>query len=156
MTRTRMPACLGRWLMWLAQLVPATVYAQQSLGTSSNQPPNEDLYVYKEIPDIEIKSVGTGTTRLSTIWQNEPVMLTMIFTRCAGVCSRFLRSLKTAAADAGGLGRDYRIVVLSFDLNDAEADMASLADSLGVRADPGWIFGVASAVDGASLLRRTL
>jgi len=133
--------------MWLALLLPPATYAQPSLGKPSDQPPNEDLYVYKEVPDIEIQSAGTASTRLSTIWQNEPVLLTMIFTHCGGVCSPFLRSLKTAAADAGGLGRDYRIVVLSFDPNDNEADMASLADNLGVRADPGWIFGVASAVD---------
>ena len=147
MTRTRMAVFLGRWLMWLALFLPAAVYAQQSLGTPSNQPPNEDLYVYKELPDIEIQSGGTVATRLSTIWQNKPVLLTMIFTRCTGVCSAFLRSLKAAAADAGGLGRDYRIVVLSFDPNDTAVDMGSLADSLGVSRDPGWIFGVAPAPD---------
>ena len=90
MTRTRMAVFLGRWLMWLALFLPAAVYAQQSLGTPSNQPPNEDLYVYKELPDIEIQSGGTVATRLSTIWQNKPVLLTMIFTRCTGVCSAFL------------------------------------------------------------------
>ena len=145
MMGARMAACLGRWLMWLAVLLPAAVHAQQSLGTPSNQPPNEDLYVYKEIPDIEIQSAENVATRLSTIWQNEPVLLTMIFTRCAGVCSAFLRSLKAAAADAGGLGRNYRIVVLSFDPNDTGADMARLADSLDVGSNPGWIFGVAPA-----------
>ena len=147
MTGTRMTAYLGRWLMWLALLLPATVYAQQSLGTPSKQPPNEEVYVYKEIPDIEIQAAGTVATRLSTIWQNKPVLLTMIFTRCTGICSAFLRSLKAAAADAGGLERDYRIVVLSFDPIDTEADMAGLADSLDVRSDPGWIFGVAPAAD---------
>jgi cytochrome oxidase Cu insertion factor (SCO1/SenC/PrrC family) len=116
-------------------------------GYASNQPPNEGLYIYKEVPDIGIQSAGRVTTRLSTLWKNEPVLLTMIFTRCADVCSPFLRSLKAAAADAPGLGRDYRIVVLSFDPHDTAADMANLADSLGVSADPAWIFGVAPAAD---------
>jgi protein SCO1 len=147
MTPCRITARLGRWLMWLAVLLPTAVCAQQSLGTPSNQPPNEDLYVYKEIPDIEIQSAGSVATRLSAIWQNQPVLLTMIFTRCAGICSPFLRSLKTAAADAGGLGRDYRIVVVSFDPNDTASDMANLAVSLGVSANPGWIFGVAPAAE---------
>jgi cytochrome oxidase Cu insertion factor (SCO1/SenC/PrrC family) len=133
--------------MWLALLLPAVVYAQQSLGTPSKQPPNEDLYVYKGIPDIEIQSARTVPTRLSAIWRNGPVLVTMTFTRCAGVCSPFLRSLKAAAADAGGLGRDYRIVVLSFDPNDRVADMQTLADSLDVGSDPGWIFGVAPVAD---------
>ena len=147
MRRTPLAVRLGRWLMGVALLSLAASYAQPSLSSSSHQPPNEDLYVYKEIPDIEIHAAGTASTRLSTIWQSQPVLLTMIFTRCAGVCSPFLRSLKTAAADAGGLGRDYRIVVLSFDPSDTGADMLGLADSLGVKADPGWIFGVARAAD---------
>jgi cytochrome oxidase Cu insertion factor (SCO1/SenC/PrrC family) len=147
MTRTRMAARLGRWLMWLAVLLPAAAYARQSLGTPSNQPPNEDLYIYKEIPDIEIRSAGTVATKLSTLWQNEPVLLTMIFTRCAGVCSPFLRSLKSAVTDAGGLGRDYRVVVLSFDPSDTGDDMQTLADSLGLKSDPDWFFGVAHAAD---------
>jgi len=133
--------------MCVALLSLAAGYAQPSLSSSSHQAPSEDRYVYKEIPDIEIHTAGTVSTRLSTIWQSQPVLLTMIFTRCAGVCSPFLRSLRTAAADAGGLGRDYRIVVLSFDPNDTGADMLNLADSLGVKADPGWIFGVARAAD---------
>lgn len=133
--------------MWLALFLATAARAQRSFGTPSNQPPNEDLYVYKEIPDIEIQPVGTAPTRLSTLWQNKPILLTMIFTRCAGVCSPFLRSLKTAAADARGLGRDFRIVVLSFDPNDTPSDMGVLADSLDLKSDPGWIFGVASAPD---------
>lgn len=147
MTRTHMAVHLGRWLMWLALLLPTAAHTEQSLGARSNQPPNEDLYIYKEIPDIEIQPVGTAASRLSTIWRNEPVLLTMVFTRCAGVCSPFLRSLKAAAADAGGVGRDYRIVVLSFDPNDSRADMERLADSLQVKSHPGWILGVAAAAD---------
>jgi cytochrome oxidase Cu insertion factor (SCO1/SenC/PrrC family) len=147
MTQTCICAPLGRCLMWLALVLPTALHAQQSLGTRSNQPPNEDLYVYKEIPDIEIQPLGAPATKLSTIWQNEPVLLTMIFTRCAGVCSPFLRSLKTAVADAGGLGRDYRVVVLSFDPIDSAAEMESLANSLEVKSDPGWIFGIAPVPD---------
>jgi cytochrome oxidase Cu insertion factor (SCO1/SenC/PrrC family) len=151
MMRRCRPARLRRRLMWLALLLPTAVYAQSSLGTPSNQPPNEDLYVYKEVPDIEIQPAGTAPTRLSAIWRNEPILLTLIFTRCGGVCSPFLHSLKTAAAEAGGLGKDYRIVVLSFDPKDTGADMASLADDLGVNTKAGWIFGVARPAEIRSL-----
>jgi protein SCO1 len=85
--------------------------------------------------------------RLSTVWRDRPVLLTMIFARCAGVCSPFLHSLQRAAADAQGLGRDYRIVVLSFDPHDTAADMDMMAESLGVKSDSAWIFGVASPSD---------
>jgi protein SCO1/2 len=128
-------------------LLGSAVWAQQSFSVRSNEPPNEDLYVYKQIPDIPIQTIDSAVTRLSTIWRDKPVLLTMIFTRCAGVCSPFLRSLKLAASDSHGLGQDYRIVVLSFDPRDTAADMEMMADSLGVKSDRNWIFGIASVSD---------
>jgi len=131
----------------LALCLSTPFYGQPSFGIRSNEAPNEDRYVYKALPDIVIQTVATADARLSTVWRDKPVLLTMIFTRCAGVCSPFLRSLKRAAADAEGLGRDYRIVVLSFDPQDSAADMDRMAQSLGLKSDPAWIFGVASPGD---------
>lgn len=71
----------------------------------------------------------------------------MIFSRCARACSPFLRSLKSAVIDAGGLGFDYRVVVLSFDPRDTVADMESMAGELGLTSNPDWLFGVASPSD---------
>ncbi|HKV81545.1 MAG TPA: SCO family protein [Candidatus Sulfotelmatobacter sp.] len=86
-------------------------------------------------------------TQLSAIWRSKPLLLTMVFTRCAGVCSPFLHSLKSAVSEAGGLGADYRVLVLSFDPKDTVADMKMMAESLGVKSNPDWIFGVASPSD---------
>ena len=131
----------------LALCLSTPLYGQPSFGIRSKEAPNEDRYVYKALPDIAIQTVTTAEAQLSTVWRDKPVLLTMIFTRCAGVCSPFLRSLKRAAADAEGLGRDYRILVLSFDPQDTAADMERMAESLGVKSDPAWIFGVASPSD---------
>jgi protein SCO1 len=114
--------------------------AQTSFGAKSDKPPNEDLYVYKQLPDITIQTSSASAT-LSSIWRDKPILLTMVFTRCGGICSPFLHSLKTAAT---GVGSDYRVVVLSFDPHDTSADMDRLANEIGVKNDPGWIFGVAS------------
>jgi len=127
-----------------ATLLTTAARSQPSSGTRSNALPSEDRYIYKQVPDVVIDK-ATAETTLSRVWQGKPVLLTMVFTRCAGVCSPFLRSLKAAAADSAG--RDYRIVVLSFDPNDTPADMDALAESLGVKSVPGWIFGVASPSD---------
>jgi len=131
----------------LAVCLATPFYGQPSFGIPSNEAPNEDRYVYKALPDIMIQRAATANGRLSTVWRDKPVLLTMIFTRCARVCSPFLRSLQRAARDAEGLGRDYRIVVLSFDPQDTAADMDRMAESLGVKSDPAWIFGVASPSD---------
>jgi cytochrome oxidase Cu insertion factor (SCO1/SenC/PrrC family) len=123
----------------------ALVQAQQSFGVPSKQPPNEDFYVYKQIPDIAIQTGASTAIRLSQIWSEKPLLLTMVFTHCAGVCSAFLRSLRAAVSDAHGLGQDYRIVVLSFDPRDTTDDMEMVAANLGVKLDPNWIFAISSA-----------
>jgi protein SCO1/2 len=92
------------------------------------------------VPDILAHSQQTPNLRLSDFWRDKPVLLTMVFARCAGVCSPFLTSLKSAADSVGGLGRDYRIVVLSFDPQDTPDDMAALARHLGLQNDGGWVF----------------
>jgi protein SCO1 len=128
----------------VALFLPGSVHAQESFGVRSDEAPNEDLYIYKQLPDVTIQTVNLPGTRLSSIWRDQPLLLTMIFTRCAGVCSPFLRSLKAAAV---GAGRDYRVVVLSFDPQDTTTDMDMLATTLGVKHTPGWILGVASWSD---------
>lgn len=116
-------------------------FAQDSFGKPSLEPPNEDRYIYKQIPDIPI-TTQLGVKNLSAIWRDKPMLLTMVFSRCARVCSPFLRSLTSAISDAGGLGTDYRVVVLSFDPRDTVADMEMMRGELGVKSNPDWIFGV--------------
>ncbi len=131
------------------------LWAQQSVGKPSDQPPNEDFYLYKQVPDISVQSKPGSTIQLSQIWQDKPVLLTMVFTRCTGVCSPFLNSLKSAAAAAGGLGADYRVVVLSFDPKDSIADMNRMAEDLGLKSNAAWIFGVASPLEIRRLAEAT-
>ena len=76
-------------------------FAQDSFGKPSPEPPNEERYVYKQIPDIAI-TTQSGVENLSAIWREKPVLLTMVFSRCARACSPFLRSLRSAISDAGG------------------------------------------------------
>lgn len=121
-------------------------FAQDSFGKPSPEPPNEERYVYKQIPDIPI-TTQSGVENLSAIWREKPVLLTMIFSRCARACSPFLRSLRSAISDAGGLGTDYRVVVLSFDPRDTVAEIEMMGGELGLGSNPDWIFGVAIPSD---------
>jgi protein SCO1/2 len=139
----------------LALSFASALQAQQSVGKASKQPPNEDFYVYKQIPDITVQDSSGSAIRLSKIWQDKPVLLTMVFTRCAGVCSPFLHSFKSAASAAGGQGTDYRVLVLSFDPKDSIADMNGMADDLGLKLNSAWIFGIASPSDIRRLAEAT-
>ena len=102
--------------------------------------PDEGRYINKVLPGILVHSQQTPDLRLSDFWRDKPVLVTMVFARCAGICSPFLSSLKSAADSVGGLGRDYRVVVLSFDPQDTPADMAVVAKHLGIQNDGGWVF----------------
>jgi protein SCO1 len=102
--------------------------------------PDEERYINRVLPDILAHSEQIPDLRLSDLWRDKPVLVTMVFARCAGICSPFLSSLKSAADSVGGLSRDYRVVVLSFDPQDTPADMAALARHLGLQNDAGWVF----------------
>ncbi len=127
----------------------------QIVGEKADSPPNEGRYLYKPVPDILVHSWPEEAVRLSELWRERPILLTLIFTRCAGVCSPLLRSLKAAIASIGGAGREYTLVVLSFDARDTPSDMAGLAEHFELSKDRAWIFGVASAEDIARLVRAT-
>ena len=111
----------------------------QAQNTTLAGLPDEERYINRALPDIRAHSERTPDLRLSDFWRDRPVLVTMVFARCAGICSPFLSSLKSAADSVGGLGRDYRIVVLSFDPQDTPADMAAIARHLGIQND-GWVF----------------
>jgi protein SCO1 len=133
-------------LACLPLLFAGQTLAQESFGAQSQDPPSEDRYVYHNIPDVLIHT-DAGPEELATVWHDRPVLLTMIFSRCGGVCSPFLHSLNSAISDAGGLGADYRVVVLSFDPRDRISDMQTIAEELGVKSNTNWIFAVASLPD---------
>ena len=133
----------------------ASVEAQWSVDTVPAQPPEEAVYVYKQVPDVQILRAVADTTRLSALWQDKPVLLAMVFSRCVGVCSPFLRSLKSAVVDAGGAGSAYRVVVLSFDQADTAADLEAMAEDAGIAPNSGWVFGIAPPSDIRRLAEAT-
>jgi protein SCO1 len=134
------------WLVFVLLTFAGKVLAQESFGRQLQEPPREDRYVYNKIPDILIRTQA-GSKDLASVWRDKPMLLTMIFARCGGVCSPFLRSLKSAISDAGGLGADYRVVVLSFDPRDSVSDMEMMAEELGVKSNGNWVFAIASLPD---------
>jgi len=115
------------------------IYAQSGTPDAAGLP-DEGRYLNKVLPDILAQSEEIPNFQLSDFWRDKPVLVTMVFARCAGICSPFLSSLKSAADSVGGVGQDYRLVVLSFDPQDTAADMAVLARHVGIQNNGGWIF----------------
>ena len=142
----------------LATLVPACALAGPPVaGAARPGPadprPREARYLRHEVPDLAVRGTRGETLRLSGLWADRPILLALVFTRCAGVCSPFLSSLRSAQASVGGSGTDYRSVVLSFDPRDTPDDMAAMARHLGLEDRRDWTFGVAAAADVERLAR---
>ncbi|MGE0703758.1 MAG: SCO family protein [Vicinamibacterales bacterium] len=154
-TRPALPRAGAALALCVLLMLGRHVEAQSSVGAVSAEPPDEAVYVYKEVPDVQVLRPGAAPTRLSALWQDKPVLLVMVFSRCVGTCSPFLRSLKAAVSDAGGAGNTYQIVVLSFDPADTLADVQAMAKDVGIEPDTGWIFGIAPPADIRRLAEAT-
>ncbi len=129
-----------------------TLTAPSSVGVAApDGPPNEARYVNRAVPDIVVRT-ASGPTKLSALWRQGPLVLSMVFTRCAGICSPYLHSL--ARADrALGLPDDLHRVVVSFDPRDTPERMQRTGERLGVAGRPGWTLGTASPEDVDKLAR---
>ena len=140
-TRAVVLLCFALAFAHATQLPGATPPVSNSFGQPASRPPFEDRFIAQSVPDITV-ATAMGALPLSRLWQEKPLVVTMVYTRCGGVCVPYLRFLRDATHSDGGAGRDYRVLVLSFDPRDTVADMKSLAEELGLQSNPAWIFGV--------------
>lgn len=105
--------------------------------------PVESRYIYKDIDDAVIITSDGRTTSLSQIWQDKPLILTLIFSRCSGICFPLVSSLKYCVEKIDdGKNSDFYVVVLSFDPADSPEDMAMLKEAHNLSSRKNWIFGV--------------
>lgn len=106
-------------------------------------PPDENLLLNVVLPNITLTTAAGVHVALSDVGRGQPLLVTFVFTRCAGVCSPFLRSWRSADRAVARLSSYHRLV-LSFDPRDSAADMATLAHHLGAASDANWTFAVAA------------
>lgn len=120
------------------------------------KPPNESQLLGREIPDVGLRFADGRAGRLSDLWAERPVFVTLVFSRCAGICSPYLGLLKKTVEQVGSSGESYQMVVISFDVNDRPKDVAALAEHHGLEADPGWAFAVPANADDLTKLCKSL
>ncbi len=108
--------------------------------------PNEDSLLNTAVPDIPLTTATGARVTLSQISRGRPLLLAFVFTRCAGVCSPFLTSWRSADR-ALGEKRAYLRLVLSFDPRDTSADMSTLAHHHALDDNDEWTFAVGDPKD---------
>ncbi len=99
----------------------------------------------RRLPDMPLRLGDGRIVQLSSLWSETPLLVTFFYKRCSGTCTPFLRSVREAVQEVGGLGRNYRVLALSFDAADTTADMQLQARAMGLDHDPNWFFAVADA-----------
>jgi len=109
-------------------------------------PPSEERLLNAPVPDIWLTTARGVRVRLSQITARRPLVLTFVFTRCAGVCSPFLRAWLAADRALGRQGA-YSRLVLSFDPRDTGDDMSALAHHLDLQENDDWILAVSDPSD---------
>lgn len=103
----------------------------------------ENRLVDRVVPDIPLRLADGRFARLSELWADKPLLVTFFYRRCSGICMPFLEWVRDAVREVGGLGRDYRVLALSFDDTDIVADIRAQAAALGLLREPDWSFAVA-------------
>jgi protein SCO1 len=116
-------------------------------------PPDEDRFLNAPLPNVTLTTASGRRVALVDVGSGRPLLFTFVFTRCAGVCSPFLASWRTADRSASRRSSVHRLVV-SFDPRDTTADMAALARHLGAE-EPDWTFAIAERDDVQRLAEAT-
>jgi cytochrome oxidase Cu insertion factor (SCO1/SenC/PrrC family) len=111
----------------------------------------ESALAGRTLPDILLHSADGRVVPLSQLWREKPLLLTFYYRRCAGSCTPFLEWVRDAVRTVGGLGRDYRILALTFDDSETSADLRAQAVALRLEGTPDWQFAVASKEEVARL-----
>ena len=115
------------------------VSGAQSLDISDEF--KEEANIYEKVYDAPLKLDNGEEIDFSTLYAKKPVLLALIFTRCAGICNPFLIQLKENLQFKTGSG-DFNVLVLSFDPRDSREDMELLCSRLGLENNEQWIFAV--------------
>ncbi len=129
----------------LLPLLPAL--PEVAYGQSNEVVREEARNLYHLVPDVPVSLVGGHEAHLSDLWRDKPLLITLFYRRCTGTCSPFLRSLQAAIEKSGGLGKDYRVISLSFDPQDTVEDVQAMAEALDIHDRQNWLFGIGAPED---------
>jgi protein SCO1/2 len=148
----------GLILLLALAATPSGVAASQEVPNPDLifKPPDEARLAGRDIPDIALRHADGHAGRLSDLWAERPVFVTLVFSRCAGICSPYLGLLKKTVDQVGSSGERYQMVVISFDARDQPKDLLALARHHGLQDDPGWTFAVPADPGELAALCRSL
>jgi len=143
-------AHVSRSLSAASRLLAAALLSGAALAcaasTSSSTFREEARLIDHRLPDIEL-SLGDGRiAHLSSLWREQPLLLTLFYRRCTGTCVPSLLVIRDEIARTRQ-APEFRALGLSFADSDTAEDMRAQAQALALEHDPRWLFAVASPPD---------
>lgn len=163
--RSRFQECLRSIVLAAIARIAATLILQPSRVAIAQEipdpdlifkPPEESRLLGREVPDIVLRYADGSSGHLSALGTERPVFVTLVFSRCVGICSPYLGLLKKTVEQVGSSGDRYQMVVLSFDLRDRPEDLMALASHHGLEADRGWTFAAPASQKDLTALCQSL
>ena len=115
------------------------------LSFFSTQQPDEMGYLLKNIPDVPVRTAESSLQPLSSWYSQKPMILTLAYSRCPGVCSPYVLQIRDQLAMQSIAEDKFQMVVLSFDSTDNAQTLSKLAGYSKVNPPPSnWTFAVLS------------
>ena len=107
-----------------------------------SQGPGEMDYLLRKIPDVKIKTSDSSSASLSSWYSQKPLLLTLAYSRCPGVCNPYLLQIRDQVSLLA-VEKKFQMMVLSFDPEDDPGQLCRLAGFTDENPPPAsWTFGV--------------
>lgn len=85
--------------------------------------PNERNTLGRNVPDVRLFDSKGRQFNLKDIIDGKPLIISPVYTRCTTACFTITDNLRDAVARTEGLGKDFRVISLSFDKRDSKEDL---------------------------------
>jgi len=115
-------------------------------GQVNNASWKEEDKIYAKVYDAALKGQNIKNGSLSKFAHQNPTILALVFTRCSGICNPFLLQLKEKMQFENNK-KSFKILVISFDPRDTQADMNLMARRFGLEKDKKWVFAVTDSIN---------
>ncbi len=106
----------------------------------------EEDKIYAKVYDAALKGHNIKNVSLSQFVHQNPTILALVFTRCSGVCNPFLLQLKEKMQFENNK-KSFKILVISFDPRDTQAEMKLMARRFGLEKDKKWVFAITDSTN---------
>lgn len=121
------------------------------LQSQDNSDWREEQNIYEKIYNAHLQLADGSNTTIRQLSSKSPLIVTLIFTRCTGVCYPLLLRLNEELKNADS--EKFDVLVISFDPRDSIKDMINLSNRFGLENNKDWNFSV---TDSIALLNKSV